>query len=160
MKNINIIAPLLALVVVGVIVGIVVGKDKTPEQSNALSSSAIVVENDSYDFGDIDIFGGKVSTDYILANTGSEDVVVTNGITSCGCTEGEIAGENFGMHFDISQSVTIPVNSSVHLTAIYDPLAHGPSATGPVTRTIMLKTNSSLTPELEVRFTANVTKDE
>tara|TARA_B100000609_G_C16887338_1_gene267901 strand:- start:327 stop:563 length:237 start_codon:yes stop_codon:yes gene_type:complete len=76
------------------------------------------------------------------------------------CTEGVIAGLTFGMHGSDVKSVTIPAGGEEKVKAIYDPLAHGPSGTGPVTRMLMLETNSSETPKIELRFSANVVKNE
>ena len=161
MKNLKAIISIIVLVLVVALVGIFTGKGNDSSQAvqQVESNSSIAIENDSHDFGDIDIFGGKVSTDYVLINTGDEDVIVTRATTSCGCTEGEIEGERFGMHFTMKNSVTIPANSSVVVTGIFDPLAHGPNAVGPITRMLLLETNSAITPSLEVRLTANVTKD-
>ena len=123
-------------------------------------SSAISVTEPPYDFGDIDIFGGKVSTTYTLKNEGSEDVTITQAATSCMCTEGEIAGLSFGMHGSDVKSVVIPAGGEEVVTAVYDPLAHGPNGTGPVTRELMLKTNSTESPEVRLKFSANVIKNE
>lgn len=127
--------------------------------ATSVNSSISVVEP-PYDFGDIDIFGGKVNTTYTLKNTGTEDVTVTSAQTSCMCTEGEIAGFTFGMHGSEVKSVVIPAGGEEKVKAIYDPLAHGPNGTGPVTRTLMLETNSDETPQIELRFSANVVKNE
>lgn len=121
--------------------------------------SAITVDRTSHDFGDIDIFGGKVSTTYTLKNTGEQSVRITSAVTSCMCTEGEIEGMRFGMHNNSSQAVIIPAGKESVLTAIFDPLAHGPDGTGRVTRQLMLETDSSITPKIQVRFSANVTKE-
>jgi hypothetical protein len=122
--------------------------------------AAIVVEEDSYDFGDIDIFGGKVETSYTLINTGTEDIKILSAVTSCMCTEGKIGGLTFSMHESVGGSEIIPAGGEKILTAIFDPLAHGPEGTGPITRQLFLKTNSSKTPELEVNFTGNVINNE
>lgn len=124
------------------------------------SGAKIVVLEQPYDFGDIDIFAGKVDTTYTLKNEGTEDVTITKAGTSCMCTEGEIAGLTFGMHGSEVKSVVIPAGGEEKVKAIYDPLAHGPSGTGPVTRTLILETNSSETPQIELRFSGNVVKDE
>lgn len=123
-------------------------------------SSALTIVEEPYNFGDIDIFGGKVSTTYTLKNEGAEDVTITKAVTSCMCTEGEIAGLTFGMHGSEVESVTIPAGGEEKVKAIYDPLAHGPNGTGPVTRVLMLETNSNETPKIELRFSANVTKNQ
>ena len=124
------------------------------------SAAKIVVLEEPYDFGDIDIFAGKVDTTYTLKNEGTEAVTITKAGTSCMCTEGIIAGLTFGMHGSDVESVVIPVGGEEQVTAIYDPLAHGPMGTGPVTRTLQLETNSSVTPQIELRFSANVVKNE
>lgn len=129
-------------------------------KNSTVSASKIVVVEQPYDFGDIEIFGGKVSTEYTLKNEGAEDVTITKAGTSCMCTEGEIAGLTFGMHGSGVRSVVIPAGGEEKVKAIYDPLAHGPSGTGPVTRTLILETNSSETPQIELRFSANVIKNE
>ena len=127
--------------------------------TNTVSSAKLSVVEQPHDFGDIDIFAGKVDTTYTLKNEGTEDIIITKAGTSCMCTEGEIAGLTFGMHGSEVDSVTIPAGGEEKVKAIYDPLAHGPNGTGPVTRTLMLETNSSVTPEIELRFSANVIKN-
>jgi len=163
MKKTQIIILIVILAAIGLAIGFAKGgnSNQTPssEVAAVANNSVIVVENSSFDFGDMDIFGGKVTSEYILTNTGEHDVTVTSATTSCGCTEGEIEGESFGMHFGMSSEVTIPANSSVTVTGTFDPLAHGPDAVGPVTRMLMLQTNSTVTPELEVRLIANVIKN-
>jgi hypothetical protein len=133
--------------------------DKKAEE-NMQVASVITAEKTFHDFGDIDIFGGKVSTTYTLKNEGIEDVQILSAVTSCACTEGEIGDLRFGMHNTTGGRVTIPAGGEEILTAIFDPLAHGPNGTGQVTRQLMLKTNSTETPEIEVRLSANVVKNE
>lgn len=128
--------------------------DVAPE----VAASVIALEP-PYDFGDIDIFGGKVSTKYTLKNEGSEPVTITDASTSCMCTEGEIAGHTFGMHGSDVTSVTIPAGGEEVVKATFDPLAHGPEGTGPITRELMLKTNSKTTPVIRLKFSGNVIKN-
>lgn len=122
-------------------------------------SAAVQPMEGSFDFGDIDIFGGKVETTYTLQNTGTEDVTIMSAQTSCMCTEGKIDGLTFGMHGQSDGVVVVPAGESKVLTAIFDPLAHGPEGTGPITRELILKTNSTATPEVVVRFSGNVIKN-
>lgn len=136
------------------------GGDGSTAATNTVSGAKISVVEPPYDFGDIDIFGGKVETTYTLKNDGAEDVTITKAGTSCMCTEGEIAGLTFGMHGSEVKSVVIPAGGEEKVRAIYDPLAHGPNGTGPVTRMLMLETNSSETPQIELRFSGNVVKNE
>lgn len=133
------------------------------EKKQALQTqvaSAIMVVESSYDFGDIDIFGGKVSTTYTLKNEGTKDVDILSAVTSCMCTEGEIGGLVFGMHESSGKTIVIPAGGEKILTATFNPLAHGPDGVGKVKRELFLKTNSTITPEIKVTFSANVVKSD
>lgn len=134
-------------------------KDETTKAATNVASPIAVLEK-PYDFGDIDIFAGKVSTTYSLKNEGSEDVTITQAATSCMCTEGEITGLTFGMHGSEVKSVVIPAGGEEVVKATFDPLAHGPNGTGPVTRELIFKTNSTKSPEVRLKFSANVIKKE
>lgn len=123
-------------------------------------SSTITVIGDKYDFGEIDIFGGNVQTTYTLKNDGPDDITITHAETSCMCTEGEIAGYTFGMHGSNVRSVVIPADGQEVVTAIFDPLAHGPNGTGKITRELVLKTNSTAMPIIRLMFSGEVVKDE
>jgi len=136
------------------------GLSNLKTNTSAEVASAISVAEDSYDFGDIDIFGGKVSTTYVLKNGGLEDVNITSAVTSCMCTEGEIGDLTFGMHESSGKTVIIPAGEEKTLTAIFDPLAHGPNGTGKIKRELFLKTNSTVTPDIKVTFSGNVIKNE
>lgn len=156
---------IIGVIVAGVVLlgyGMISSGQNSTEASavtSEVSGAKIAVLEQPYDFGDIDIFAGKVDTTYTLKNEGTEDVIITKAGTSCMCTEGEIAGLTFGMHGSDVQAVVIPAGGEEKVKAIYDPLAHGPSGTGPVTRTLTLETNSTQTPQIELRFSANVVKN-
>lgn len=136
------------------------GFSNTDTKTNTQVASAVTVIQDSYDFGDIDIFGGKVRTTYRLKNEGSDDVLITSAVTSCMCTDGEIGDLTFGMHESTGNTVVIPAREEKILTAVFDPLAHGPNGTGKIKRELLLTTNSTVTPEIKVTFTGNVIKNE
>ena len=124
------------------------------------SASTLVADKQQHDFGEIDIRGGDVSADFALTNEGTEDIIIIGGTTSCGCTSGEIDGVGFGMHTDMRTDVVIPAGETKNLTVTYDPIFHGPSGTGLTQRSVLLKTNSSITPELEVRIKTVVVKND
>ena len=147
----------LVIAVVGVVFTYSYSNRSAIENSEPIKS-AIAADKEFYDFGEIEIFGGKVSTEYVLKNNGDQDVVITDASTSCMCTEGKIDGLTFGMHGKSGKKVIIPAGEEKVLTAIYDPLAHGPQGTGKITRELMLKTDSTVTPTILVRFSADVIK--
>ncbi len=132
-------------------------KGETTKAAASVTSPLVVLE-EPYDFKEIDIFGGKVSTTYTLKNEGTEDITITRAETSCMCTEGEIAGLVFGMHGSEVKAVVIPAGAEEEVKVTFDPLAHGPEGTGPITRELMLKTNSQATPDIRLRFSGNVVK--
>jgi len=145
------------LVVSIIFVSYSLSDQKVPSVSGV--ASVVVVSEPSYDFGDIDIFGGKVQTVYSVKNEGVEDVNILSAVTSCMCTEGQIGDLVFGMHGSSEKIVTIPAGGEKTLTAIFDPLAHGPDGTGKIKRELVLETNSIATPEIKVTFMANVIKN-
>ena len=150
---------ILAAVVLG---GAFLLSSTTPQEGVAPDNqiqvaSALTVDKELHDFGEVDIYGGVVTTEFQLTNTGTEDVTITDGTTSCGCTNAEIGGIGFGMHEEMARDFVIPGGETKPLTVIYDPLAHGPSGVGLAQRSVYLATNSSVTPELEVRIKALVT---
>ena len=53
-------------------------------------------------------------------------------------------------------SETIQAGETAILLVNFDPNAHGPNATGSITRTVMLHTNSQQQPEIELRFPATL----
>lgn len=149
-----------AFIITGVVMFFFFSTSSDQERSKTpYVASAVIVEKTFHDFGTIDIFGGKVSTTYTLKNTGEEDVSIVSAVTSCMCTEGEIGGLRFGMHNKTGLKVVISAGEEKILTAIYDPLAHGPNGTGKITRELTLTTDSSETPKIMVRFSADVVKN-
>lgn len=75
------------------------------------------------------------------------------------CTEGKIGKMKFKMHSATGGYTIIPAGGQETLTAIYDPLAHGPDGTGKITRELTIKTNSITTPEITVKLSADVVKN-
>lgn len=136
------------------------GLSNTETKNIEQVTSPISVVGDGYDFGEINIFGGKVQATYSLKNEGTEDVSITSAVTSCMCTEGKIGDLTFGMHESFGKTVIIPAGEEKILTATFDPLAHGPSGTGKIKRELFLKTNSITTPEIKVTFSGDVVKNE
>ena len=86
-------------------------------------------------------------------------MVLVSGTTSCGCTAAEIDGQLFSMHLNNDFEIILAAGEEKVVTAIYDPLAHGPDDIGPRNRTITIGTNSTKTPELTFRVLANVVKN-
>lgn len=149
-------AGILALLLIAASFGL--SKIETKETTQVTSPISVV--KGTHDFGEIDIFGGKVQATYILKNEGTENVSITSALTSCMCTEGQIGDLTFGMHGSSGEAVIIPAGEEKILTAIFDPLAHGPSGTGKIKRELILETDSIVTPDIKVTFSGDVVKNE
>lgn len=128
----------------------------------ASSKSELIADKKDFSFGDINIYGGKVSTNLTLSNNGTEPLTLTDISSSCMCTTATIDDQTFGMPMggmtNPKANITIAPNSSKTLTVTFDPLAHGDNGTGPITRVISIETNSTATPTLELKVSGNVIK--
>ncbi len=120
----------------------------------------LVGEGD-FDFGEILMAGGDVKTNYTLKNTSDEPVTITNAQTSCMCTEANIFDADgksvgvFGMGgahgANPRISLEVPAGGEVTVEATYDPMAHGPDATGKLVREVFITTNSKQKINLKFR---------
>lgn len=130
----------------------------------------IVVSPQNYDFGEVNIFGGKVKTKFNLKNNGGRDLIIKGLETSCMCTEAFLIYEGkkspkFGMEMHHGGNANpknfkqiIVSGESAEVEVVFDPLAHGPDATGAVTRTVTIYSDDPIDPEVEVNIEAKVVK--
>lgn len=167
MNNKNIIFVSIAVVALIILAALAV-VNKSDTGSPAVSSGKLVVLGNDFDFGVIPIMGGKVSHIFEIKNEGTEPVKIKKVYTSCMCTEAFITvGEkdygSYGMpgHGGKSSNADIEAlaGESVFVKAVFNPLAHGPDATGDILREVYLETNSKEAPELVLKFSGNVVKE-
>lgn len=85
-----------------------------------------------HDFGTFREEAGKQTYDFVIANTGSQPLVIQNVVASCGCTTPEWTKQ------------PIPAGGKGKVTAIYDPQGRP----GPFNKTISVYTNTK--PEVTV----------
>lgn len=78
-----------------------------------------------------------------IQNQGDEPLLITNVVTSCGCTTAALS------------SSVIPAGQRADLKVFFDPNFH--RTAGPVTRLVWLETNDPDMPLVEIRLDANVT---
>lgn len=122
-----------------------------------------LLEENNFDFEEILMTGGDVKHNYTLKNTGDGITKITNVQTSCMCTQAkvfDIKGESvgvFGMggsHGPNPQiSLDILPGEEIIIEATYDPMAHGPDATGKLVREIFISTDTN--EEIKLRFRGN-----
>lgn len=126
------------------------GNDKNTPSPTSASNSGIVsiLGKNSFDWGDINIEGGDVEHVFTLKNVGDEDLVVKSANTTCMCTTAFVETKDgskspaFGMHGNIQWNQTIKPGEEFDVRVIFDPMAHGPTATGPIQRSVFLLTSS------------------
>lgn len=157
----------LAVIIGGVAWGLLAGKGSAPV-SSASGAAKIVLEPQEWDAGDISMANGKYSRAVTVKNSGDAPLKIIGMQTSCMCTSVSLAvnGEkspSFGMpghggRLPLWDGMEIAPGAEGQLEIIFDPLAHGPDATGKVVREIYLRTNDPKNQEAVVKFTANVIK--
>jgi Protein of unknown function (DUF1573) len=79
---------------------------------------------------------------FAVQNTGTADLVLSNMVTSCGCTTSQLS------------SSVIPPGQRADLTITFNPSFH--KVEGDVTRLVWFGTNDPTQPWVEVKLTANV----
>lgn len=145
---------LLGTVVVLVFGGITAAVVATVKSSPADGGKPkLTLETSSFDFGEVAMADGLAKRVIKIQNTGDADLKITQMQTSCMCTTValEVGGEKsppFGMpgHGGSAPafwSATIKPGESGSLEIIFDPNAHGPEATGAITRNVTIVSNSA-----------------
>lgn len=136
--------------------------------NNITNSGSITPMSDaSHDWEDINIKGGDVSHTFAFRNDGSDDLYLKGAQTSCMCTtaryrlsDGSVSPK-FGMHSSLgSWSKKVPAGESFDMEVVFDPMAHGPNATGPISRTVMLITSASNSPVMDLKLKGDVLSKE
>lgn len=160
------IATTVLLILGGVIGGIIVS---LPDQGSG-GAPKMKADSTYYDFGDVSMAQGLARSTFKITNDGTADLKISNIATSCMCTKAvlEVDGQKspeFGMpgHGGANPafwSAEIKPGQTANLEVIFDPNAHGPDATGPVTRAITFSSNDGGVSNVRATFTvtANVTK--
>ncbi len=128
----------------------------------------LTISESSWDFGDVPMSGGVVTKSVSLKNDTAAPITITKLETSCMCTNAQIVhadGSKSGLKGMVGHgggtsnlSETIQAGETVTLLVNFDPNAHGPSAVGPITRNVMLMTNSQAQSEINLTFSGNVVK--
>ena len=153
------------IIVVVALVGIkVVVSSASPVE--LVENAQLTISETRWDFGDIPMSEGITTRSISLKNDTDVPITITSMQTSCMCTTVQIVhsdGSKSGLKGMVghgggtsSLSETIQAGEAVALLVNFDPNAHGPNATGPITRNVELTTNSQAQPEVEFTFSGNV----
>ena len=159
----------LIVIIVGLGLMILLGNNNSTQATSETTNQngTLALEESSWDFGDISMTDGFATHDVEFQNTSDQPVKVTSMYTSCMCTkvsllrtDGSMAGPKGMMGHGGSPTVneTIEPGEQAILRVVFDPNAHGPSATGPIRRSVTLTTSSTSQPTVELSFSGNVIK--
>ena len=152
---INLMVIILVVIGGGIALGVsgILSKD-----APTVANSVLTATETDYDFGTIQMYDGKVSKVFTLKNNGDETVKLTDIRTSCMCTEVIVDDAAYGMHGPYVSSAVIKPGEEKQVDVIFDPAAHGPEGVGPITRVVSFKTNSTATPQLDLKISGNVVR--
>lgn len=162
----NYIIWIIALIIVWTWIWIYTLNDSSSEVT--ANNSKIQILSNNIDVWEIPMDEWKLKIPFEFTNTWTWDIVLWNAETSCMCTDAIITSLDWNYQSSTIQmqwhwplvnlKKLIKPNEKLVLVAIFDPNAHWPNATWPISRDIYIKTNSNLTPELDFKFTWNVVK--
>jgi hypothetical protein len=115
----------------------------------------------SFDWGEIDIYGGNATYTFEFKNTGTAPLELANVKTSCACTEARVTINGtkspfFGMHTRSTWTGSLAPQETAEVYVVFDPLFHGPGGTGAAYRLVSIDTNSKETPRIELKLTGVV----
>lgn len=172
MKKFSTIIIILLLIIIAWFIFGTKTENKTQTKTQTIADKKIgklelISEND-FDFGEILMKGGDVNYNYTLKNTGDAPISITNAETSCACTIANIFNADgdkigpFGMQgggHSANPKINMLVLPGEEITveAIYDPLKHGPDATGKLVREIFISTDSK--QEIALKFRGEGVKE-
>ncbi|MBI4714308.1 DUF1573 domain-containing protein [Candidatus Uhrbacteria bacterium] len=123
----------------------------------------------NWELGEISMSEGINTKEITLTNSSENPIRITRMETSCMCTNAQIVHAN-GKKSSLkgmvghgggvaSMSEIIEPNETATLRINFDPNAHGPSATGPITREVIIGTNNPKQSEFNLTFTGTVVKE-
>lgn len=137
------------------------------------NDAAIPVSSKNYsthqDLGQISMSKGVRQLSYTFKNNSDQPLQLNNLYTSCMCTKVKIIvggqesafagmqGHKSGL-MPINPNMELEPGQKAELLVEFDPNAHGPKGVGPMTRSIILETNSPDSPQQQFTFAGVVVK--
>jgi len=151
-----------ALTILTLVGGFVLATNSGPAKLGGGDGQAYT-DHTSFEWGEININGGNATHEFAIENRGTGELELANILTSCACTSAQITIEGvvspyFGMHSTSSWVGKVAPGKTATVSVIFDPLFHGPTATGPIERLISIKTNDPKNENMEFKLTGNVIK--
>lgn len=132
-----------------------------------VEGATLLVSETTWDFKEIPMSEGIVTHEVQLTNNSNQPITLTRMETSCMCTTAQLEHSDgrksrekgmAGHGGSTALSETIDPQETATLLVRFDPNAHGPDATGPISRDVFIETNSQDQPVIELTFSGNVIK--
>lgn len=154
-----------ALVLGGLIIAFT-GNDNLASSESQNGTPRLEINEEKFDLGNIPMSQGTVTRTVTVSNTGNGPLEIFGMKTSCMCTSATLTidgnrSPEFSLHNNPAfWSEKLAAGQKADLEITFDPNAHGPDATGPITRTVHIKSTDggSNNAEKVVTFTGNVVK--
>lgn len=161
-RYIIIIIILVTVILLGVGV-MLVSNNSTPASVAASENAKVILDAKEYDWGNISYDAANPIKTFLIKNTGSGVLKLTNIKTSCHCTRANVTingkdSQHFGMSGISSWIGEVPAGKDAKLNVIFDQRFHGPSGVGPIVRYISVETNDMSNRKLVFTLKATVIK--
>lgn len=122
------------------------------------------VDLKTFDWGTIKMNGGNTTKEFIIKNTGTGTLKLSNIKTSCHCTKAQVTinkqtSPSFGMNAISSWIGEVPPGGQAILNVIFDPLYHGTAGLGQINRLVDVETNDPNNKTVEFSLTGTVVKE-
>lgn len=136
---------------------------QTPQITSSQNAKAYTISPTSADWGQIPMYKGNVTKEFILKNTGTDTLKLYNIKTSCHCTKARLTiglsdSPFFGMDSYSSWVGEVAPGKEAKLSVVFDPAYHGPQGVGPINRFVSVETNDKTNPKLTFTVTGTVFK--
>jgi hypothetical protein len=113
--------------------------DEPAAKAVAAKGPKIIVEPATFNFGSV-LQNKELTKDFTIRNVGTEELVIDNVSTTCGCTVADLKSRNLKPGANTPMHVTLQTRTNV----------------GKIVKTVMIKSNDPLKPLLEVTLQADV----
>lgn len=131
-------------------------------EKNDQNAPVLVVSEESYDFGEVKLSGGKVSYTFKIKNDGKNPLVFLGLNSSCGCTSAKVVTASdespeylmAGHGESVEWRGELASGEEGEIVVFYDPSIH-PELEGSVTRTVDIKTNDPNNPKSTIKIFVN-----
>lgn len=162
-KKILIISAVLTVLLLGGGLFLVSSSSAGPAQVTKSQNAKALVDQTTFDWGQIPYQGGNKTKDFTIKNTGTDILKLANIRTSCHCTKAQVSIDGktsplFGMSGVSGWVGEVTPGKEAKLIVIFDPLYHGLNGLGPIERLVDVETNDQATPKIEFSLKGTVIK--